>query len=156
MLEYLSFDKVIACGGSWMVTSELLKSGNFEEITRLCRQAKQKMLGFEVAHIGINCENDSKADKTAALLSSLFNFDRKDGASSIYVSEKIEITKKIGRGEKGHIAVKTNDVERAVCHLKNLGVEADMETTKYDDKGKLKIVYLKNDFAGFAIHLLQK
>lgn len=37
--DYLSFGKVLACGGSWMVKSELIKSGNFEEITRLTREA---------------------------------------------------------------------------------------------------------------------
>lgn len=37
--DYLSFDKVLACGGSWMVNSELLKRGDFEEITRLTREA---------------------------------------------------------------------------------------------------------------------
>ena len=36
---YLEFDKVIACGGSWMVSKELIDAGNFEEITRLCKEA---------------------------------------------------------------------------------------------------------------------
>jgi len=35
---YSAFDKVIACGGSWMVSKELIESGNFEEITRLCKE----------------------------------------------------------------------------------------------------------------------
>ena len=37
--SYLSFDKVIACGGSWMVTKDLIEAGKFDEITRLCREA---------------------------------------------------------------------------------------------------------------------
>jgi len=37
--SYTAFDKVIACGGSWMVSKELIASGNFEEITRLCKEA---------------------------------------------------------------------------------------------------------------------
>ena len=36
---YVAFDKVIACGGSWMVSKELIGSGSFEEITRLCKEA---------------------------------------------------------------------------------------------------------------------
>ena len=39
--EYLSFDRVIACGGSWMVKSELINQGKYEEITRLCKEAKR-------------------------------------------------------------------------------------------------------------------
>lgn len=37
--EYLSFDKIICCGGSWMVKGDLIKKGEFEEISRLTKQA---------------------------------------------------------------------------------------------------------------------
>ncbi len=39
MMSYLSFSRIIACGGSWMVKSDLMSAGNFEEITRLTREA---------------------------------------------------------------------------------------------------------------------
>ena len=38
--EYLAFDKILCCGGSWMVKGELVKSGNFEKIKELTREAK--------------------------------------------------------------------------------------------------------------------
>ena len=56
--SYLSFKKVIACGGSWMVSQELIKSGNFAEITRLSKEAVAVMLGFEFRHVGINCADE--------------------------------------------------------------------------------------------------
>lgn len=37
--DYLSFKKVVACGGTWMVKNDLVESGNFEEITRLTKEA---------------------------------------------------------------------------------------------------------------------
>ena len=37
--DYLSFNKVIACGGSWMVTKDLVKAGRFDEIEKLTREA---------------------------------------------------------------------------------------------------------------------
>jgi 2-dehydro-3-deoxyphosphogluconate aldolase / (4S)-4-hydroxy-2-oxoglutarate aldolase len=37
--DYLAFDKVFACGGSWMVAKELITAGNFAEIARLTREA---------------------------------------------------------------------------------------------------------------------
>ncbi|MBV8780643.1 MAG: bifunctional 4-hydroxy-2-oxoglutarate aldolase/2-dehydro-3-deoxy-phosphogluconate aldolase [Phycisphaerae bacterium] len=37
--EYLKFPKVIACGGSWMVTKELLSAKNFAQITQLSNEA---------------------------------------------------------------------------------------------------------------------
>lgn len=37
--EYLSCDKIAACGGSWMVKNDLIEEGNFEEIEELTREA---------------------------------------------------------------------------------------------------------------------
>jgi 2-dehydro-3-deoxyphosphogluconate aldolase/(4S)-4-hydroxy-2-oxoglutarate aldolase len=34
-LEYLNNDKILACGGSWMVNSSLITSGKFDEIKEL-------------------------------------------------------------------------------------------------------------------------
>lgn len=39
ILEFLTFDKVIACGGSWMVKDNFIQEGNFAEITRLTAEA---------------------------------------------------------------------------------------------------------------------
>jgi 2-dehydro-3-deoxyphosphogluconate aldolase/(4S)-4-hydroxy-2-oxoglutarate aldolase len=39
VLDYLAFKKVIACGGSWMVKDELIKSGSFDEIRKLVSEA---------------------------------------------------------------------------------------------------------------------
>jgi 2-dehydro-3-deoxyphosphogluconate aldolase/(4S)-4-hydroxy-2-oxoglutarate aldolase len=39
VLEYLTHPKVPACGGSWMVKSDLIADGQFERITELTREA---------------------------------------------------------------------------------------------------------------------
>lgn len=39
ILEYLSFKKIIACGGSWMVKDTYINEGNFAEIVKLTREA---------------------------------------------------------------------------------------------------------------------
>ena len=38
--EYLTFDKILCCGGSWMVKGELVKAGEFEIIKNLTNEAK--------------------------------------------------------------------------------------------------------------------
>jgi len=43
--DYLAFNKVVACGGSWMVRDELLKEKNFGEIERLACAAVRKIVG---------------------------------------------------------------------------------------------------------------
>lgn len=37
--EYISAPQIAACGGSYMVTADLIDSGNWDEITRLCRES---------------------------------------------------------------------------------------------------------------------
>lgn len=37
--DYLAIPQVLACGGSWMVAEELLRSGNWSEVGRLTREA---------------------------------------------------------------------------------------------------------------------
>jgi 2-dehydro-3-deoxyphosphogluconate aldolase/(4S)-4-hydroxy-2-oxoglutarate aldolase len=39
LMTYLSFARVIACGGSWMVEADLISAGNFMEIKRRSREA---------------------------------------------------------------------------------------------------------------------
>lgn len=38
---YLSFERIIACGGSWMVKGDLVKAGKFDEIKALVAEAVQ-------------------------------------------------------------------------------------------------------------------
>ncbi len=153
--DYLDFNKIVACGGSWMVKGELINAGEFDEIKRLTREAVNTMLGFEVKHVGINCENEAQALKTADMFARFFGFELKNGNSSVFASSAIELNKTPGPGKYGHIAIGTNYIERAIYHMQLQGFEFDMDSAIYKDN-KMVRIYLKDDFAGFAIHLLQK
>mgnify|MGYP007025215253 CR=1 FL=1 len=37
-----------------------------------------------------------------------------------------------------------------------MGIEVDMDTAKYDASGRMIVVYLKDEFSGFAVHLVEK
>ena len=37
--EYLSCDKIICCGGSWMVKGDLIKAGEFDKIKEMTKEA---------------------------------------------------------------------------------------------------------------------
>lgn len=39
--EYLAYNKILACGGSWMVKGDLVKAGDFAKITELTKEAVQ-------------------------------------------------------------------------------------------------------------------
>lgn len=38
---YLAYDRILACGGSWMVKDELIKAGEFDRIRELAREAAE-------------------------------------------------------------------------------------------------------------------
>lgn len=151
--DYLAFDRIIACGGSWMVSGDLINAGKFDEITALTKEAVNNMLGFRIKHIGINSSDDTTAAATADAFSSMFGFDKKEGNGSYFCGDGVEVMKSQGKGTMGHIAVGCNNIDRAVYHLSNQGVAFDMDTALYTDKGALKFVYLKGEFGGFAVHL---
>ena len=44
--EYLSMQQVYACGGSWMVTKELISGGRFDEVTALAKEAVSIVKSF--------------------------------------------------------------------------------------------------------------
>lgn len=142
-------------GGSWVCTKKDITEGNFEKISGLCREAVAGSLGFEIAHVGINMECCDCAKSVAAQFESAFGFATKDGNSSVFAGSGIEVMKSVYLGKNGHIAVKTNNIKRAMTFLEKRGFEADMSTAK--SKGdKLVAVYLKDEMGGFAVHLLQK
>ena len=37
--KYLSYDRIVACGGSWMVKADLIRDGKFDEVKRLTAEA---------------------------------------------------------------------------------------------------------------------
>ena len=37
--DYLAYDRILACGGSWMVKKDLVKEGKWDEITDLVKEA---------------------------------------------------------------------------------------------------------------------
>lgn len=152
--NYLSYNKIICCGGSWMVKGDLIDAGDFDKITELCKEAVATMLGFEFAHVGINTENEEAAMAVAEKFSKLFNFPIKNGNSAVFAGTGIEVRKQMFLGKNGHIAVKTKCIDRAINYLQAMGTEIDMETAVVKN-GKTTAVYLKEEIGGFAVHLVQ-
>ena len=157
LLDYLKFGKIIACGGSFMVKDDLVKEKKWDEITALTKNAVKTMLGLEFVHMGINNENAEEATKSAKLFELMFGLPVKEGSKSLFAGDAFEFMKQKGPGTHGHIAIRTNFVDRAMAYFKRMGFAFDESTVTYDEKtGKPKFVYFKDEIAGFAIHLLAK
>ncbi len=152
--DYAKAPNVLAVGGSWMVKDALINEGNWAEITRLCKEATTLMQGFEIVHVGFNNKNEEEATKVAEEFEK-FGFSTKKGSSSTFVNKEIELMHKMFYGTHGHIAIRANDLERAVFYLEKKGFSVVKGTEKFDAKGKMKVCYIEPEVAGFAIHLVK-
>lgn len=156
ILSYLNLPCVMACGGSWMVPQALLEAGDYDAITRLSKAAVQTVLGFSLAHVGINAENETEGAAIASLFSASFGLEIKNGNSSIFAGTAVEVMKTPYLGEKGHIGFYTHSVERAKRFLSAQGFTFNPDTEKKAPDGRIQVVYLKESFGGFAVHLIRK
>ena len=151
--DYLSFNKIVCCGGSWMVKPEMIAAGDFDGITKLVRQAVDTMLGFKFKHMAINKPSKDEAVEDASAIESIFTIPAKVGNASTFAGDEIEIMHTMGRGTHGHVGIKTNSVERAVYHLELRGVKFDYSTARYDKSGKINFIYLADEIGGFGFHI---
>ena len=154
--DYLGYDQIFAVGGTWMCKSDVIKAGDWAKITAQSKEAVDTMLGLHLIHVGINTGNEEEAAKIAGIISTMLNMKVTPGNSSIFVGKKeFEIMKKPGRGTHGHIAILTNNVDRAIYHLSQRGVKFDMDSKNVKD-GKTVAIYFADEIAGFAFHLVQR
>lgn len=153
--EYLSAPFIHAVGGSWLCTKTDISDHNFEKITALCTSARKTALGFELAHVGINAADEEQSLQICKELDKAFSLGVKQGNSSNFAGNAVEVMKTPYLGSCGHIAVRTNSIPRAIAELLKKGYAVDESTAKYAGE-KMTAIYLKNEFGGFAVHLLQK
>ncbi len=129
--DFVDKDFIHAVGGGFLCKTADIASKSFSKITETAKQAIEILLGFELAHIGLN----GPASVTEKF-NTAFNFEIKNGKSS-------------------YIAFRTNNIERAIYYLNKRGFEVDKETEILKN-GKPVSINLKDDCNGFAVHLLQK
>ena len=154
--DYLSIKNVLACGGSWMVPDDAVKSGDWARVERLTAEAVTLMLGLQIRHIGINQSDAREAMDNARKLSMLTGWPiENDTDASCFIGTGLEMMKHKGRGTHGHIALATRSIPRAMWHMERRGFAFDKESAAYTPAGQLRLIYLEGEFAGFGIHLSQ-
>lgn len=153
--EYLTCEKVLACGGSWLTPSALLAEADYDGITAIVGEAVSLVLGFSLKHIGINAADEGSAKSIADAFANLLGEGQRDGRNSIFAGATVEVMKRPHLGTHGHIAFGVNSISRALAYLKARGVEPEPDAVQYDDAGYVQAIYLKGEIGGFAVHLLR-
>lgn len=157
--EYARSANVHAVGGSWMVSPELINAKAFDKITMLSKQAVAALHSFSLGHVGINQNSEGEAQNLADGLATMFNLTDKNGDSSHFLvgptgNNEIEIMKKPFYGDKGHIAIRCNDVERGRAYFESKGFKFHTDFLPSDKQG-LKAIYFSQEIGGFAWHLVR-
>ena len=111
---------------------------------------------FELVHIGLNTTSPEEATQTAQLLCRLFNLGLRHGNKSEFAGDYFECMKAPFLGTHGHIAMRTEHLEDAMKELEQKGFCFHMDTAAYSENGKIKNIYLADEVAGFAIHIMNK
>ena len=113
MMAYLQSEFVAAVGGSWMVKSDLIRAGRFEEITALAREAVKKMLGFRLKKVVLNEKNGAHGNLSPA-----------SEAKSLALFDFLEISE---TEPSERLVIGTHFPERAAFFLRNSGLNIRSE-----------------------------
>ncbi len=105
-------------------------------------------------HIGINAENKEDALHTVNQLCTLFDLipnTRKSG--SPFAGSNIEVVPGGTWGKHGHLAFYVKDMQAGIAYLESKGQTVVYDSAKRNPDGSIYLIYLKEEIAGFAIHL---
>jgi len=113
LLDYLKFNKVLACGGSWMVKADLIAAHQFERITALVAEAVATILGFHLHQIRLNASSES-LEMVASFSRDIFHLPTQIGEKGLRLGEILELAPINSPGE---IVIGTNFLFRAVAYF---------------------------------------
>ncbi|AOT69645.1 bifunctional 4-hydroxy-2-oxoglutarate aldolase/2-dehydro-3-deoxy-phosphogluconate aldolase [Geosporobacter ferrireducens] len=152
---YTKNAKIIAVGGGFMVDKSAIKNRDFVALEQYIKETVADQLNFTIQHVGINAKDLTEAAETTNALCDLLGLPSREASKSLFAGNLFEVMKFKFYGENGHVALGTDDVPRAYAFFQRKGMSFIEDTKAYDEDGRLEVVYLKETFGGFAIHLLK-
>lgn len=155
MVDYLSLPNVLAVGGSWLSPAGLVARKDFAGITEVCRRSVWKMHSFELAHVGINCDDDGEALATASKLAEMFGLAVEDKGGGYFAGDMADVVKCNLLGTKGHIGVNCVDVDRAIAFFERRGYSFTEVGAGADERGYTS-KFFEGEVGGFAVHLRRR
>lgn len=116
---------------------------------------KSVPIQVSLRHIGLNASDSTEAEKIAGLFAEVFGLPYQPGNSSVFAGDIVEVMRAPYLGTHGHIALGVDSIEETEAYFKEIGYPFAVETAKFTADGRMKAVYLKGEFGGFAVHLLK-
>ena len=151
---WLAENQVVACDGSWIINRQALADRDFPRIQSDVQQAMRAMLQIRLKHVGVNVAADQAAD-VARRFADMFGGPVTATPLGYFGSEAVEVMKQpFAKGTHGHMAMGVSNVERARHFFTALGYQFDESTIAYKPDHTIKLIYFKDEIAGFRIHLI--
>ena len=153
--EFLALPKVLAVGGDFMLKYDDICADNYAKITADVDDTIKRYLNFHIAHMGMNANTKEESVEMSTRLASMLNLTVREGRKSSFAGKLFEVMYEPFYHQAGHVAVGTADATRAYYYLKRRGVEFYEDTVSRDHNNRVIAAYMKENFGGFALHLLQ-
>ena len=149
--SYLSYNKTLCCGGSFVATPEDLKEDKFDNITRKAKEAVDVIMDLTLDCFTryVEKNEESEASRTVGKISGL------PLSEGMYSGMGIEVDGSGKRKGIGCVTFKTGDVERALYYLQRRGCTVD-KSSIVSDGNHIKEVYLLDEIAGVECKLIRK
>lgn len=151
--SYLEFEKILACGGSFMIKDEYVKEGSFDRITEMTKTAVNAILGFEISYGAIGVKDDKSFSDEQKYLSDIFSLPPVKCGLHTQIGNLFMLDKK---EDSGCIAIKTVSLERAIYHMKKRGAMFDEKSRILNAKNKTISIDLIHKTESFKIRLIKK
>ncbi len=147
--------KVAAVMGDFMIDEQSFCERKQDLVAESVNGTILSYLNFHIAHMGMNANSKDESVAMASRLASVINRKVREGKKSAFAGKLFEIMYSPFYYEKGHVALGSSDATRAYHYLKRCGVEFIEDSISYDANGRVIAGYMKENFGGFGIHLLQ-
>ncbi|MGE4299328.1 MAG: bifunctional 4-hydroxy-2-oxoglutarate aldolase/2-dehydro-3-deoxy-phosphogluconate aldolase [Desulfovibrionaceae bacterium] len=115
---YLAWDRVAACGGTWLADRSLVAAGRFDEIAARTRRAMAAVLGLRLERVELFGPASPESESLCALLAALLGAD----AASATVSLAAPAPYEQEAHRLGRLICTTRDPARAAAFFARLGV----------------------------------
>lgn len=149
--EYLSFNKVLCCAGTFIAPEKDLDEQNFAEIARVARAAVDEVMGLKLDHIALNVDA-TYAKEMMKGLSQLTGINYNPNVATVGGVEAVANSR---RSALGHIVYTSPNLERCIYYLKNRGFYPD-ETSIAKENNRISEVFLLSKFADFEIKIVRR
>lgn len=151
LAEYLASPFVFAVGGSWMCSKADISARDYESITRKCRDARNAVLGYELASIDVINPPSSLRD----LLHDAFGLSLDECNQRDSACDGTENLFDQFPDADVHITVLTHNIVRALSDLEKKGISVDMSVINSNGGRKTASCKLQG-IENCAFHLLER